>query len=482
MEPIPLALTYDDVLLVPRFSSIRSRRDINCTTRFTRQVSLKAPFVSANMDTVTESRMAIAIAEFGGIGVIHRFLPVQAQVREVTRVKRSQSKVIEDPHTVAPGASVGEVRKLMEALGVHGLPVVREDRKLLGIITQRDIQLASDDTPVAERMTPWERLVVAPADVSLEQARQKMSERRLEKLPLVDSEGRLVGLITARDLAKDLDLDNATRDEKGRLRVAAAVGVIGDFLERAEALVEAGADALVIDIAHGDSALMLSAVHQLRERLGDVPLIAGNVATPEGTERLIKAGVDAVKVGVGPGSMCITRQVAGVGVPQFTAVLECARVAHRYGVPVIADGGIRHPGDVAKAIGAGACTVMLGNLLAGAEESPGITIMRNGQKMKVARGMASAEAAADRALRDDPTRGWAAWEQSEWEVAPEGVQAAVPHRGTAREVLQQLLAGLRSGMSYCDAATIEDMWRNARFVRQTEAGLREAGPHDIVSF
>jgi len=485
---IPLALTYDDVLLLPRFSSVRSRREVDCTARFTRQIALKAPLVSANMDTVTEAKMGIALAEFGGIGVIHRFLPIDAQVAEVTKVKRYQSEVIEDPFTIAPHATVGQARQLMDQLGINGLPVVEADKKLLGILTRRDVQLIDDDVLVSERMTPWEHLVVAPSGISLDQARSMLAARRLEKLPLVDGQGRLVGLITAKDLSRDLGLGGGmsryapTRDEKGRLRVAAAVGVVGDFLKRARTLVEAGADVLVIDIAHGDSALMLSAIHQVREQLGEVPLVAGNVATAEATERLIDAGVDAVKVGVGPGSMCITRQVAGVGVPQFTAVFDSAQVANRHGVPIIADGGIRYPGDVVKAIAAGASTVMLGNLLAGTDESPGVVIMRQGQKMKVARGMASQEAALDRAFRDDPARGWAKWELTESDVAPEGVQAPVAYRGAAREVLHQLLSGLRSGMSYCGAPTIEEMWQNVRFIRQTEAGIREAGPHDVGNF
>jgi IMP dehydrogenase len=482
MEAIPLALTYDDVLLIPRFSSVRTRREVDTGIRFTQQIRLKVPLVSANMDTVTEAKMAIAVAEFGGIGVIHRFLPIEAQVSEVARVKRYQSEIIEDPHTISPNATIGEAREFMSRWGISGLPVTGEQHQLLGIITRRDLQFCEDKVQVSDRMTPWEHLVIAPPDVSRKQAQEMLAEHRLEKLPLVDTGGRLVGLITAKDLATHPEGSRSTRDDKGRLQVAAAVDVVGDYLERSQELVSAGADALVIDIAHGDSALMVAALSQLRERLGDVPLVAGNVATAEGTERLIDAGADAVKVGVGPGSMCITRQVAGVGVPQLTAILECAQVAHQRQVPLIADGGIRYPGDVAKAIAAGASTVMLGNLLSGTDESPGVVVSRNGQKMKVARGMASMEAALDRSLRDDPEHGWARWEAAEGEIPAEGVQAPVHYRGAAREVLQHLLGGLRSGMSYCGANSIEETWRNARFVRQTEAGFRESGPHDTGSF
>jgi IMP dehydrogenase len=482
MQSIPLALTYDDVLLVPQFSAVRSRREVDCTAAFTRQIPLKAPLVSANMDSVTEGRMAVAVAEFGGIGVIHRFLPIQAQAAEVAKVKRYQSQVIESPQTISPRATVGEARQVMARLGIGGLPVVDSSQRLLGLLTRRDVHLAEDAALVSERMTPRERLVVASADVTIEEARRRLSERRLEKLPLVDASDRLAGLITAKDLSRDVTLGRATRDDKGRLRVAAAVGVVGDFLERAEALHEAGVDAVVVDIAHGDSQLMVSAMGELRERLGDLPLVAGNIATAEAAQRLIEAGADALKVGVGPGSMCITRQVAGVGVPQFSAVLECARTAQRHGVPVIADGGVRYPGDVAKAIGAGASTVMLGNLLAGTDESPGLVILRNGHKMKVARGMASHEAGLDRALREDPAQGWARWEAAEAEVAAEGIQAPVAYRGAAQEVLQHLLSGLRSGMSYSGATTIPELWQKARFVRQTAAGIQEAGPHDVGSF
>jgi IMP dehydrogenase len=482
METIPLALTYDDVLLVPRFSSVKTRRVVETATRFTRQISLKAPLVSANMDSVTEASMAIAVAEFGGIGVIHRFLPVEAQVAEIARVKRYQSEVIEDPHTISATTTVGQARELMRRLGISGLPVVDQQHHLLGILTRRDLQFAEDSLSVAQRMTPRERLVVAPPEVSREDALIVLAEHRLEKLPLVNSDNRLVGLITSKDLVRNPAASRATRDNRGRLRVAAAVGVVGDYLERSQQLVEAGADALVIDIAHGDSAMMLAAIGQLRERLGEVPLVAGNIATAEATRRMIEAGADAVKVGVGPGSMCITRQVAGVGVPQLTAILESAKVAQKLGVPVIADGGIRYAGDVAKAIAAGASTVMLGNLLAGTDESPGLIISRNSQKMKVARGMASREAALDRNVRQDPEQGRANWETTEGEAPAEGVQAPVAYRGSAREVLQHLLGGLRSGMSYSNARNIEEMWENARFVRQTEAGFRESGPHDVGHF
>lgn len=475
MESIPLGLTYDDVLLVPRFSSVKSRKNVDCSSQFTRQIGLKAPFVSSNMDTVTESAMAIAVAEFGGVGVIHRFLPIEAQAKEVSKVKRSQSRIIEDPHTISPTATIGEARLLMERMRIHGLPVLGAGGILVGIVTHRDVQLRDDNELVSERMTPRERLLVAAADVSVDEAWRLLSERRLEKLPLVDDQGRLVGLITAKDLSKDRSLARATRDPKGRLRVAAAVGVLGDFQERAEALIEADADAVVLDIAHGDSALMMSAVRQLRERFGDISLVGGDVATAEAAERLIEAGVDGLKVGVGPGAMCITRRVAGVGVPQFTAVLETARVARKHGVPVIADGGIKSSGDVAKAIAAGASTVMLGTMLAGTDESPGFVILRNGRKRKVARGMASTEASMGRAIQDDPALEPAMLESAETETAAEGIQVPVPYLGSATKVFQHLLAGLRSGMSYCDAEDIGRMWQKAQFIRQTESGIREAG-------
>ncbi len=476
MDSIPLGLTYDDVLLVPRFSSIRSRRDVDVSTRFTRDIALKVPLVSANMDTVTEAPMAIALAEFGGLGVIHRFLPIEDQAAAVSRVKRHQNEIIEDPYTVAPGSTVQDARLMMSDRDVGGLPVVSGDNRLLGIVTRRDVQFGDGHSLVSDHMTPADRLVVAAPDVTLDEAREAMTRRRVEKLPLVDGQGRLVGLMTARDLARDPALSEATRDSKGRLRVAAAVGVVGDFLERAQTLVGVGADALVIDIAHGDSAPMLEAVRRLREVVGAVSLVAGNVATAEGTERLIDVGADAVKVGVGPGSVCITREVAGVGMPQLTAVMQSAEVAHGHGVPVIADGGIRRPGDVAKAMGAGASTVMLGRLLAGTDQSPGFIIMRDGSKMKVVRGMASTEATVERSRRDGAAGGPVSnGETGDSHTAAEGVQTLVRYRGGVQDVLSEIVAGLRSGMSYCDAADMRQMWENAHFVRQTQAGIRESG-------
>jgi IMP dehydrogenase len=474
-DPIPLALSYDDVLLVPRRSSIRSRRDVDVATRFTRRLRLSVPVVSANMDTVTESEMAITMARAGGLGIIHRFLTVERQVGEVARVKRAQALVIDDPHTIGPEASMAEALSEMGRLDVTALMVVREDGLLLGILTRRDLSLQDDPALTVEAlMTPRERLVTAPAGTTGEAARLILRESRLEKLPLVHPDGRLAGLITARDLRQWSERPEATKDPRGRLAVGAAIGVRGDFLERARALTDAGADVLVLDIAHGHAERAIAAVGQVREALGsDVDIVAGNVVTPEGALDLVRAGADAVKVGVGPGSVCTTRVVAGVGLPQLTAVMECAEVCAAEGIPVIADGGIRAGGDVAKAIAAGAETVMVGNLLAGTPESPGVVVVRNGQRVKVFRGMASAGAAASRPTEegDDDTEFIP--------VVPEGVEAVVPLRDSAALVVHALVGGLRSGMSYSDARTIPDLHRNARFVRITPGGLRESLPHDV---
>jgi IMP dehydrogenase len=472
-EPFELGLTFDDVLLVPRRSGVATRRQVDTRTRLCRGINLAVPIVSASMDTVTESRMAIAIAREGGIGVIHRFLPVAEHVAEVTRVKRAESVVIDRPYTVGPEATVRQAAAFMEEHGSAGILVLDRDRRLLGIVTARDVLFEEQlDRPITAVMTPRERLVTAPVGTPVEEARQILHRHRIEKLPLVDPEGRLRGLVTSRDIQSRMKYPQATKDEKGRLRVGAAIGVRGDYLERAQALAEAEVDVLVIDIAHGHSDLAFSTVEAVRARCGAIPIVAGNVATPEGTRDLIARGVDGVKVGVGPGSTCTTRVVTGAGVPQLTAVLRCAEAAAPSDVPVIADGGVRGPGDLVKALAAGASSAMLGNLLAGTEESPGTFVTRNGRQYKVYRGMASLWTSAER--RDMPQE-----DELLSEIVPEGIEALVPYRGRLSAVLTQLIGGLRSGMSYCGATTLAELRRNARFMRVTDAGVREGMPHDV---
>ncbi|MGD9695839.1 MAG: IMP dehydrogenase [Thermoleophilia bacterium] len=471
---IPLALSYDDVLLAPRRSAIRSRSDVDVATRLTRGLRLAVPIVSANMDTVTESEMAVAMARAGGIGIIHRFLSVEDQVTEVARVKRAEALVIADPHTIGPDVPLAEALEAMARNGVTTLVVTDDDGRLEGMLTRRDVGPWPDGAvAVRDVMTPRDRLVTGGPATSSEQATAMLRQARVEKLPLVDAQGRLAGLITLRDLITRSERPYATKDERGRLAVGAAIGVRGDFIERAQALVDAGADVLVLDIAHGHTESALAALGDVREAIGDrAGLIAGNVATAEGARDLAEAGADAVKVGVGPGSVCTTRVVAGVGVPQLSAVMECAEACAPLGVPVIADGGIRAGGDVAKAIAAGAETVMVGNLLAGTPESPGVAVTRNGTLVKVFRGMASeAAATARRALEDDDTEFTP--------VVAEGVEAVVPLRDAVADVLHGLVGGLRSGMSYSNASTIPEFHRNARFVRITPGGLRESYPHDV---
>ncbi|MER3456347.1 MAG: IMP dehydrogenase [candidate division GAL15 bacterium] len=473
-EPVPLGLTFDDVLLVPRRSPVERRAEVDPRTLLARGVELSIPIVSANMDAVTESEMAIAMAREGGIGIVHRFLPIEQQVAEVRRVKRAESIVIEQPYTIRPHQTLRDAVAFLEEHGSAGLLVV-EDGRLVGIVTARDLLFEDDlDRPVREVMTPRERLVTAPPGISMEEAKRILHAHRIEKLPLVDGQGRLVGLVTSRDIRSRMQHPHATKDERGRLRVGAAVGVRGDYLERAEALVEEGVDVLVVDVAHGHSEAVLRALRSLRARFPDLPLVAGNVATAEGTQDLIEAGADAVKVGVGPGSTCTTRVVTGAGVPQLSAILECARVARPRGIPIIADGGVRNSGDITKALAAGASTVMLGNLLAGTEESPGATVIRNGRQYKTYRGMASLWATARRRSLDHPVE-----EEEVSQIVAEGIEALVPYRGKVADVLRQLVGGLRSGMSYCGARTIPELQEKARFVRITPAGLRESLPHDV---
>jgi IMP dehydrogenase len=474
--PIRTGLTYDDVLLEPRESDIRSRRDVDISADLTRRIRIRTPIVSANMDTVTESQMAIAMARHGGIGIVHRFNSIPEQVEEVRRVKRSESFIIEHPYTVSPEQSIDEARLMMDEHSITGLPVV-SGNKLAGILSRRDIVFAGDEVgPVSRFMTPRDRLITGSASISLEDAESMLARHKVEKLPLVDDSGSLQGLITVKDIQKRTAFPHSSKDEKGRLLVGAAVGVVGDYLERAEALLAAGTDVLVLDIAHGHSSNAIHAVLTLKASFPDVDLMAGNVATAEGTLDLIDAGADAIKVGVGPGSICITRVVTGVGVPQMTAIMDCAAAARERHVPIVADGGVRVSGDLVKALAGGASTVMLGNMLAGTTESPGIAVVRNGRRYKVSRGMASVGATMERRRREKP--GWEGEENFD-EVVPEGVEGMVPFKGEISEVIVQLVGGLRSGMSYVGARTTKELFERARFIRITGASQKESGAHDV---
>jgi IMP dehydrogenase len=476
---LPLALTYEDVLLVPCRSAVASRRDVDTGTRLTRDLRLNIPIVSANMDTVTEARMARAMAREGGIGIIHRFMPIEQEAAEIQRVKRPEEAVGgRQLHTIAPTRTLAEAMKLMGRHNVNSLLVVGDGDRLLGIVTSRDVLFAEDPSQSVERiMTGGEQLVTAPVGTRLEQARRVLHEHRLEKLPLVDDTGHLRGLITARDVLRLTEHPNAARDSQGRLLVGAAIGAVGDYMERAEALVAAEVDVLVVDIAHGHSEHALRATRRVKDAFPGVQLIAGNVATAEGTRDLAEAGADAIKVGVGPGAACSTRIVAGVGVPQLTALFDCVAAAAELDVPIVADGGVRTSGDLTKALAAGAETVMVGSLLAGTEESPGRTVLRSGGRFKVYRGMASlgaAEARLQRETSEDVLDELAA------AVVPEGVEAVVPYRGSLSDVLYQQVGGLRSGMSYLNARTLPELRANARFVRMTDAGRVESKPHDLT--
>jgi IMP dehydrogenase len=475
LRPDP-GLTFDDVLLVPKRSPVRSRVDVSTATMLSRHIRMAIPIVSANMDTVTEGRMAVAMARAGGIGIIHRFMSAERQADEVRKAKRAESHVVESPRTIGCGATCEEARAIMTRHSIGGLMVLDEHGMPAGILTNRDLEFIGDDVDVCDVMTPASRMITAPAGTSIEEAQRILQQHRLEKLPLLGPDGRLAGLITQKDIIRSLQHPSATKDEKGRLRVGAAVGVQPGFLERAGLLIDAGADALVVDIAHGHSDNAISAVRELRCEYGKIDIVAGNVATAEGTLDLIDAGADAIKVGVGPGSICITRIVTGFGVPQLTAVTECAEAAAPHGVPIIADGGIRTSGDVAKALAAGAQSVMVGSLLAGTDESPGVAVLRNNRRTKVSRGMASLGATIDRPDRkgegdgDDPS-----WSR----VVAEGVEAAVPYRGSVDDLLHQLVGGLRSALSYGGASSIEELQQNAEFIQITQAGIVESHPHDV---
>lgn len=470
-------LTFDDVLLVPKRSRIKSRSEVDTSSWLVPGIRLNIPIISANMDTVTEAPMAIALAKAGGIGIIHRFMPVTKQVKAVQRVKRAESFIVEHPLTIQPGAILQEARDIMLESGIGGLVVTDEDEHLQGLLTSRDLLLAPDETvTVADIMTPREQLITASANEPLDAARIALHEHRIEKLPLVDDEDRVIGLITAQDIIKLQEHPHATKDSKGRLRVGVAIGVRSPDLDRAAACIEVGADILVVDVAHGHSDHTIEMIGTLKNQFPEVPVIAGNVATASGVRDLAEAGADAVKVGVGSGSICTTRIVTGFGVPQLTAVADCAKVGHELNLPIISDGGIRNSGDMTKALAAGASTVMLGGLLAGTEESPGADIVRAGRRYKVVRGMASLT--ANVARKEIEKMGEV--DPDEWElIVSEGVEALVPHRGKVTDILHQAVGGLRSGMSYAGAATISELWQNAEFIRITSAGRQESGPHDV---
>jgi len=475
MKILPDAgLTYDDVLLVPQYSAVDSRRLLSTKSWLTKKIALQTPIVSANMDVVTESEMAITMAREGGIGMIHRFMTIAEQARHIDRVKKAESFIVDKPFTMTEAHTVGDLKRMVDETGTGGILILDNDEKLIGIVTTRDLLFEEDDSKsVTDVMTS--PVHSAPRDTALKDAEKLLHEYRVEKLPLVDKSGKVAGLVTLKDIMKITQFPKATKDSKGRLAVGAAVGVRDKEMRRAESALAAGADCIVVDIAHGDSHLEIEMIKNIRRHFPDAQIIGGNVATADGTKRLIDAGADAVKVGVGPGSICVTRIVAGSGVPQLTAIIECAEAARGYKVPIIADGGIRQPGDLAKAIAAGAQTAMIGSLLAGTDESPGLVMTRRGHRYKASRGMASREANIDRNKRE----GNDVTQEEIDEYVAEGVEAAVPYRGRAREVLTQLIGGLQSGMSYSGAETIDDFQKKAVFIRMTGAGLRESGPHDV---
>lgn len=466
-------MTFDDVLLIPAYSEVTPNM-VKLGSRFSRNIDLNIPMVSAAMDTVTEVEMAIAIAREGGIGVIHKNMSIDAQAAMVRKVKRAESGMIYDPVTIKKEATVGDALHLMSENKIGGIPVVDDANKLIGIVTNRDLRFQTDmEMPVEQVMTKDN--LVTTTSPSLAEASDILLRHKIEKLPVVDAENHLVGLITYRDITKIQDYPNACKDSKGRLRVAAGVGVTGDTLKRVEALVGAGVDAIVIDTAHGHSANVVNTLKAVKQAFPQIDVLVGNIATAEAAEYLIDAGADGIKVGIGPGSICTTRIVAGVGVPQLTAIFEAAKVAHRRGIPVIADGGLRYSGDIVKALAAGGDSVMMGSMLAGVEESPGETIIYNGRKFKAYRGMGSIEAmqagSKDRYFQSD--------KEEASKFVPEGIVARVPYKGTLSETVYQLIGGLRSGMGYCGAPDIEAL-HDAKFVRITSAGVIENHPHDVT--
>jgi IMP dehydrogenase len=467
-------LTFDDVLLVPKYSDITSRSQTNLSTKLSRNISINIPFVSANMDTVTESSMAVAMARAGGIGIIHRFLTIEEQANEVLKVKRSGSVMIENPYSISSEKSIKDALEYAEDKEISGLLVVDSNSKLVGIVTERDLLFANSNGSISDIMT--KDVVTAKPGVALDEAKQILHQHRIEKLPIVDDSGIIKGLITSKDITNNADFPNASKDKKGSPLVGAAVGVKGDFLERAESLLEAGTDVLVVDIAHGHSENAISAIKNIKKAFPDCELIAGNIATAQGTEDLIKAGVDAVKVGVGSGSICITRVITGSGVPQLTAVMDCAKIGNDYGIPIISDGGTRTSGDATKALASGASSVMVGSMLGGTDESPGTVLTKNGKRFKVYRGMASLAASIGRKSKET---GSFSFDDDLNDYVAEGVEAMVPYKGTVVDILKQLSGGVRSGLSYCGAHSIIQMQENAEFIKMSRAGFAESQPHDV---
>ncbi len=475
MKIVLEGLTYDDVLLLPARSSVMPR-EVSTSSRLTRGISLNVPLLSAAMDTVTESNMAMAMARQGAVGVLHKNMSIEEQAGQVRLVKRSESGMIRDPITLLPEKTVADAQAHMARYHIGGIPVVNEENRLVGIVTNRDLRFEIDSEASLESIMTRAPLVTAPVGTTLEAAEQILQKHRIEKLPIVDEGGFMRGLITFKDIQKKRRHPNASKDEYGRLRVGAAVGIAADTSERVAALVEAGVDFIVVDTAHGHHENVLQMVETVKSEFGDVQVVGGNVATATGAEDLILAGADAVKVGIGPGSICTTRVVAGIGVPQLTAILECAEAAHKYDVPIIADGGIKQTGDIPKALAAGADTVMLGGLFAGVEESPGDTVLYEGRKYKHYRGMGSLSAMAqgskDRYFQDA--------EDDLKKLVPEGIEGRVAYKGTLAEAIHQMVGGLRAAMGYCGCESVAVLQEHAQFVRITASGLRESHPHDIT--
>ncbi len=474
IQTLKTALTFDDVLLLPQKSDVLPK-EVDVSTNLTPNIRLNIPLLSAAMDTVTESEMAIALAREGGIGILHKNMSMIQQAEQVDRVKRSESGMILNPFTLHPDRKVSEAMELMAKFKISGVPIVNRENKLVGILTNRDLRFETNhDQPIKDIMTS-ENLITVPVGTTLDEAKSILQKHKIEKLLVVDDDNELRGLITVKDIQKRSQFPNATKDEHGRLRVGAAIGIAKDTIERADLLIANSVDVLVVDTAHGHSTRVIETVRDLKQRYPDTEMIAGNVGTKEAAKALIDAGADAIKVGIGPGSICTTRVIAGIGVPQITAISECAEVASKSNIPVIADGGIRYSGDIAKALAAGATAVMIGSLFAGMEESPGETILYEGRTYKSYRGMGSvgamSEGSKDRYFQES--------EEEPTKFVPEGIEGMIPYRGPVRDMVYQLVGGLRSSMGYCGTRTVEDLKTNAKFIRVSPAGIRESHPHDV---